>query len=91
MAIIRSTVKVGQKPTEKELKRIKAEIAEAKKHPIVYTDNCPKLTEEQIAEFRPANYAIWEERAQAMREKSIINQEIEEHIPMEMPHKAIAR
>ena len=87
MAIIKSTIKVGQKPTEEELKRIRNEIDEAQKHPIVYTDDCPQLTDEQLAEFRPANYATWEERAQAMREKGIIGPEIEEHRPAKKQDK----
>ena len=79
MAIIASTVKVGQKPSKDEMDRIQAELKEAAKYPIVYTDECPELTDEQLAEFRPANYATWEERAQAMREKGLIDPEVEEH------------
>jgi hypothetical protein len=44
-----------------------AELREAEKHPIVFDEDCPELTDEQLAEFRPANFATWEERAAAMR------------------------
>jgi uncharacterized protein (DUF4415 family) len=51
MAIIKSTVKVGQKPSKEEMKRIRAELKEAAKHPIVYTDDCPKSTPKALKEF----------------------------------------
>jgi len=51
MAIIKSTVKVGQKPSREEMKRIRAELKEAAKHPIVYTDDCPELSPEALKEF----------------------------------------
>ena len=47
MGITRSTVMVGQKPTEEQLKQIK-EIA---KKPIHYTEDCPESTPEALAEF----------------------------------------
>jgi len=51
MGIIKSTVKVGQKPSREEMKRIRAELREAAKQPIVYTDDCPKSTPEALKEF----------------------------------------
>ena len=51
MGIIKSTVKVGQKPSKEEMKRIRAELKEAAKHPIVYTTDCPKSTPEALKEF----------------------------------------
>ena len=51
MGIISSTVKVGQKPSKEEMKRIRAELREAAKHPIVYTNDCPKSTPEALKEF----------------------------------------
>ena len=51
MDIIKSTVKVGQKPSKDEMKRIRAELKEAAKHPIVYTDDCPQSTPEALKEF----------------------------------------
>jgi len=51
MGIIKSTVKVGQKPSREEMKRIRAELKEAAKRPIVYTDDCPKSTPKALKEF----------------------------------------
>jgi hypothetical protein len=47
----------------------------AAKLPYVYDPDCPPLTEEQLAEFRPANFATWEERARAM-EAAKVNKEV---------------
>lgn len=47
MAITRMTIKVGQKPTEKQKKRLR----EAMKREIVYDDNAPALTEAQYKAF----------------------------------------
>jgi uncharacterized protein (DUF4415 family) len=47
MAIISSTIRVGQKPPKEVIKRIK-EIA---KKPIHYTEDCPESTPEALAEF----------------------------------------
>jgi uncharacterized protein (DUF4415 family) len=51
MAIITSTVKAGQGPGKEEWVRIKAELREAKRHPIVYDEDSPKLTPEARKEF----------------------------------------
>jgi hypothetical protein len=51
--IISSTMMVGQQPPKEVLERLR----EAAKHPIVYTDDCPALTDAQLAQFRPANGA----------------------------------
>jgi uncharacterized protein (DUF4415 family) len=50
MAIISSTVRVGQKPTRPP-KEVLKHIREAAKHPIVYTEDCPKSTPEALKEF----------------------------------------
>jgi uncharacterized protein (DUF4415 family) len=50
MAIITSTVKVGQGPNEQERKWICAELQEAQKHP-VDLDDCPELSPEALKEF----------------------------------------
>ena len=47
MAISKMTVKVGQKPTKEQKKRIR----EAMKRPIVYDDDSPELTEDQYKAF----------------------------------------
>ena len=51
MAIIKSTVKAGQKPSKEEMARIRAELREAAQRPIVYDDDSPKLPPEALKEF----------------------------------------
>jgi hypothetical protein len=50
-------------------------LEEAEKIPQVYDEDCPELTDEQLAEFHPANFATWEERAEAMRKAGIAPEE----------------
>ena len=47
MAIIKSTIKVGQKPPKDVIRRVE----EAAKYPIVYTEDCPESTPEALKEF----------------------------------------
>ena len=47
MAIERMVVKIGQKPTDEQKRRIN----EVAKFPIVYDDDCPELTDEQYLMF----------------------------------------
>jgi uncharacterized protein (DUF4415 family) len=47
MAIITSTVRVGQKIPKEVIKAVR----EAAKHPINYTPDCPKSSPEALAEF----------------------------------------
>ena len=42
-------------------------LEEADRLPQVYDEDCPELTADQLAEFRPVNFATMEERAAAMR------------------------
>ena len=51
MGIITSTVGVGQKPPKEVLKKIKQIAREAKKHPEIYTEDCPASTPEALKEF----------------------------------------
>ncbi|MCL2832125.1 MAG: BrnA antitoxin family protein [Treponema sp.] len=51
MGIIKSTVKVGQKPSADEIKQIRAELKEAAKYSILYTDDSPESTPEALKEF----------------------------------------
>jgi hypothetical protein len=44
-----------------------AMLEEAEKFPQVYDDDCPKMTAEQLAQFKPVHYATMEERSRAMR------------------------
>lgn len=64
MAIKKMTVRVGQKPTEEQKKRIR----EAMKRPIVYDDEAPELTEEQYKAF-----AIVAEQQRAARKKELVS------------------
>ncbi len=41
-------LKKGQKPTEEMLRQV----AEAAKRPITFDEDCPELTDDQIAEFK---------------------------------------
>ena len=61
---------VGSKITPEQAIRIR----EAAKHLVLYTEDCPELTDEQLAEFRPVNFATWEERYQAMVEAGVITE-----------------
>ena len=45
-------------------------LEEAEKLPIEYDEDCPKLTPEQLAQFRPVNYDSMDERAQAMKQEA---------------------
>jgi hypothetical protein len=49
-----------------------AMLEEAEKYPIVYDEDSPELTDEQLAQFRPVNFATWEERDRAMREAEFV-------------------
>jgi len=51
MGTIVSIIKVGQKPTKEERKKMKEEIKAAKKLPPVYDPECPPSTPEALAEF----------------------------------------
>jgi hypothetical protein len=51
---------------------MKAEIEAAARRPYVYDPDCPLLTEEQLAQFKPVNFATMEERAEAMKAAGII-------------------
>jgi len=47
-----------------------AMLEEAEKHPIKYDEDSPKLTPEELAEFKPVHFATMEERSQAMKQKA---------------------
>jgi hypothetical protein len=49
-----------------------ARIDEAAKYPITFDADCPELTDEQLAEFKPVNFATMEERAEYMRAHGFI-------------------
>jgi hypothetical protein len=68
MAIVIYRKPAGTGLTPEEL----AMLEEAEKHPIKYDEDCPKLTEEELAEFKPVNFATMEERAEAMKRQKVI-------------------
>jgi hypothetical protein len=67
--IVRHTRVAGTALTPEQLE----EIASASKRPYVYDPDCPLLTDEQLAEFRPVNGMTWEERDRLMRERGIVD------------------
>jgi len=75
MKIVRYTLEDGKELSPEEHAAMAARLEEASKHPYVYDPDCPLLTPEQLAEFRPVNYATMEERAEAMREAGIFDPE----------------
>ena len=50
MADVRYTIKIGQKPTEEQIKEVEA----AKKHPITFDEDCPEISEETNPEMYEA-------------------------------------
>ena len=48
-----------------------AMLEEAEKHPIKYDEDSPKLSPEELAEFKPVYFASMEERAQAMQNQEV--------------------
>jgi hypothetical protein len=64
MGIMRYTA--GGEVTPEERARLREMFDAAAKLPEVYDPDCPPLTEEQLAEFYPVNFASWEERARFM-------------------------
>jgi len=66
--IYRRPIGTGLTPEETAM------LEEAEKHPITYDEDSPKLTPEELAEFKPVYYASMKERALAMQnqEASVI-------------------
>jgi hypothetical protein len=44
-----------------------AMLEEAEEYPLEYDEDSPKLTPEQLGQFRPVHYATMEERSQRMK------------------------
>ncbi|MDR1323383.1 MAG: BrnA antitoxin family protein [Candidatus Margulisbacteria bacterium] len=59
-----SVLRPGDRPTKKQL----MEIREAAKHPIVFDEDCPELTDEELAEF-----AELARKRDALRKKSVLS------------------
>ena len=49
--MVRETLKVGQKPTKHQIEEVRV----AAKKPIIYTDEAPRLTDKELAEFKRVN------------------------------------
>ena len=64
MAIVKYTA--GRELTAEERAIRKARIEAAAKLPYTYDPDCPLLTEEQLAEFRPVHFESMEARAKAL-------------------------
>jgi uncharacterized protein (DUF4415 family) len=68
MAATKRVIKTGITIRIEILEQARREDREARKHPIVYDEDCPKLTPEQLAEFKPVGMT-WEERNKLMAER----------------------
>ena len=51
--MVKETLRAGQKPTKAQIREIRA----AGKRAITYTDDAPKLTSKELAEFKQINAA----------------------------------
>jgi hypothetical protein len=71
MALVRHTHTAGSELSPEQI----AELDAAAKRPITYDKDCPELTDEQLAEFQPVNFATMEERAEYMRQAGIVDRE----------------
>ena len=49
-----------------------AMLEKAAKYPVEYDDDSPKLTPEQLAQFRPVHFDSMEDRVQAMRQEAAL-------------------
>jgi len=72
MPIVRRSLKDGKEPTPEQREAARIRLQEAASRPYVYDPDCPLLTEEQLAQFKPANFTTMEERAEAMSAAGII-------------------
>ena len=50
-----------------------AMLEKAEKYAFEYDEDSPKLTPEQLDQFKPVHYATMEERAQAMKQHPPVN------------------
>ena len=66
MPIVRRSMGAGNELTPEEHKAARLCIQAAAKRPYTYDPDCPLLTKEQLAEFRPVNFDSMEERARHM-------------------------
>ena len=66
MAMVRYTA--GKELTPEKDAELRAQVRAAAQRPYTYDPDSPLLTEKQLSEFRPVNFASMEERAQAMKQ-----------------------
>jgi len=66
MPIVRRSLGAGNELTPEEHEAARLRIQAAAKRSYTYDPDCPPLTEEQLAEFRPVNFASMEERGRCM-------------------------
>jgi len=66
MPIVRRSLGAGNELTPEEHEAARLRIQAAAKRPYTYDPDCPLLTEEQLAEFRPVNFDSMEERVRHM-------------------------
>jgi len=72
MPIVRHSLEDGKELTLEEREAARIRLQAAARRPYVYDPDCPLLTEEQLAQFKPVNFATMEERAEAMKAAGII-------------------
>lgn len=51
--IVRRVIYEGQKPTPEQIERLRA--LKAENRPIVFDEDCPELTDEQLKQFKRVN------------------------------------
>lgn len=49
--VVTYSITEDQKPTAEQIERIR----EAAKRPVVFDEDCPEMTEEQLRQFKPVN------------------------------------
>jgi hypothetical protein len=76
MAIVNYTV--GKELSTERIAAMRAEVRAAAERPYTYDPDSPLLTEAQLAEFRPVNFATETERLEAMRRVGIIDKTLSE-------------
>ena len=47
-------------------------LEEAEKHPLEYDEDSPKLTPEQLTQFRPVHFATMEERLHVIKRNNAV-------------------
>jgi hypothetical protein len=69
MILVRHCHTAGSGLTDEQ----KAEIQAAAQLPITYDEDCPRLTDEQLAQFHPVGGITWEERRRRMDATGVVD------------------